>query len=506
MVLQALRHRDRHIRRWIGAGSMIVGLVACGDGGPASRSGDDVGRPPVCAPRSLEVLVFNIEYGGTLVDFGKVVETIDLTGAELVAIEEAYGNLDRLAGELGWSHYDRRTHVLSTLPLVSIQASHGSVLDLVEVRPGCVAAIGNAHLPDAPSGEELRRGGALPEEVVALENRTRMPMLEPMLRDLRELIATDIPTFLAGDFNAPTHLDESFPWPTSLAVEAAGLRDAYRETHPDPQAHPGYTWWAARPRVEGWNPDPNAPQSRIDFLYAGGPARVRDSRLVGETGGRDVDLAIEPWLSDHRAVAATFEVEPFPAPPLVAVPHQRVIEGEDVTVQLHAPGPDSSVHLVAAGERAAAARASRPVPVTAAIQTLALAGTALTPGAWEVVLADGSGDEQVRAPFWVVGRGALPGVASGWPTYAPGDAVTAIWTDTAGNRWDWVGIYRAGAEPERQDPLVWRHTGSTVAGVMQLDGSAEGDGWPLAPGEYRLVLGLDDSYTVLAEASFAVVP
>lgn len=490
---------------WFMGSLLVTSGIGCGNQRDANGTHGEIAATTTCAPRSLDVLVFNIEYGGTLVDFGKVVEAIRLTGAELVAVEEAYGNLDRLATELGWPHFDRRTHVLSIFPLVSIEGSHGSVFDLAEISPGCVAAIGNVHLPNQPSGVELRRSGAPAHEVVALEKRTRMPMLEPVLRDLAELVAADTPTFLAGDFNAPSHLDEGFPWPTSRAVEAAGLRDAYRETHPDAHEHPGFTWWAARPRVEGWNPDPNAAQSRIDFLHAGGPVRVLASRLLGEAGGRDVDLAIEPWVSDHRAVLATFEIEPSPVPPSVAVPHQRVIAGEDVPVQVGGSSGDWSLHLVPAGETVTAARASRPAPQQTAIELLAISGAGLEPGAWEVVLADKLVNERARAQFWVVEPAALPGIAPGQPTYRAGEPITAVWRDTVGNRWDWVGIYPLGGRSEEESLLLWRHTGGTVAGQMQLDGSAEGDGWPLAPGDYRLVLGLDDSYVELAEATFAVV-
>ncbi|MER7332900.1 MULTISPECIES: hypothetical protein [unclassified Micromonospora] len=50
---------------------------------------------------------------------------------------------------------------------------------------------------------------------------------------------------------------------------------------------------------------------RIDFVFAGGPATTRDSWIVGETGPY-TDLAIDPWVSDHRAVLSEFEVTPAP--------------------------------------------------------------------------------------------------------------------------------------------------------------------------------------------------
>ena len=40
---------------------------------------------------------------------------------------------------------------------------------------------------------------------------------------------------------------------------------------------------------------------------ASGPSTTLSSRLVGEVGGPDVDVGVDPWGSDHRAVASTFE-------------------------------------------------------------------------------------------------------------------------------------------------------------------------------------------------------
>ena len=86
------------------------------------------------------------------------------------------------------------------------------------------------------------------------------PAIQERLDVLPDLVEAGIPTFLTGDFNAPSHLDwteaavglrphvkYAMPWPVSMAVEAAGFRDAYRELHPDPVADPGLTWWAGRP-------------------------------------------------------------------------------------------------------------------------------------------------------------------------------------------------------------------------------------------------------------------
>ena len=57
----------------------------------------------------LNIMQFNIEYGGAGVDFASVVRAINEAGADLVAVQEACGQLDRVAADLGWPYYDVRT-------------------------------------------------------------------------------------------------------------------------------------------------------------------------------------------------------------------------------------------------------------------------------------------------------------------------------------------------------------------------------------------------------------
>jgi hypothetical protein len=45
-----------------------------------------------------------------------------------------------------------------------------------------------------------------------------------------------------------------------------------------------------------------------------------------------------------------------------------------------------------------------------------------------------------------------------------------------------------------------------VAGSARLDATAEGEGWPLRPGAYRVCLFEDDAYVPLTCAPFKVEP
>ena len=459
-----------------------------------------------CPPQSLEVMLFNIEYGGDLIDFRKVVEAIRAGGAPVVAIEEAWAQMPRLANALGWPYYDKRTQLVSRLPLVERRGEHAAYT-LVETSPGCAVAIVNVHLPSDPYGPDRMRAGAGWAEVEALERKTRLASILGPLAEIRSVAATGMPVFLAGDFNAPSFRDDGQPWPVSQAVEAAGLRDSYREVHPDPKAAPGFTWWAARPQVKGWNPDPKDAQIRIDLLYSTGAAKATASRIIGERGSPGVAIGIEPWPSDHRAVVSKFDITPAPLPALVAVAHQGVTAGEELAVQFHAVVDGGSVVLLPVGGGPRTSwLGSRTAFAKPGLGTLRFPTGGVAPGPYEAALVNAAGAVISRTPFWIEPRDARPQIGTDRASYKAGDAITVAWRHAPGNRWDWVGVYPAGADPKGGDPGVWRHTKATIAGTAVLDANADGAGWPLAPGRYAVHLLLDDAYDSLAEASFEVLP
>ncbi len=471
--------------------------------------------PAAAGPITLRVAEFNIEYGGTHVSFDKVVQAIRRGGADVVAIEEGYGHMPRLARRLGWPSYSVRTQVVSRYPVIDPPGADGRYV-LVEVAPGEVVAIENVHLPSNPYGPYWTRSRPR-RDVVALERRRRLPAIRPYLRTARTLVASGIPVFLAGDFNAPSWRDWTpemvgvrpqirYPvrWPVSVAVERAGFVDSYRSVHPDPMARPGLTWWAARPQLPGWNPGPHAPQDRIDFVYAAGAARPTDSVIVGEPGAPGVDVAVRPWPSDHRSVVSTFEVTPGVPPVFVAVERRLIATGDDLRVSFHAPGqPGERVVIVpAGGDPTVDARASHPTG-GATDGTLVFPGGSLAAGSYDAVLVDAGATELSRIPFWVELPGAVPEISTGRRTYAVGEGIDVSWQDAPGNRWDWVGIYHHGANPRKAYYLLWAYTGASVEGSATLDASASGP-WPLPPGRYSVYLLKDDGYTALARADFEI--
>ena len=206
---------------------------------------------PTPAEAELKLMDFNIEYGGDEIDFDKIIEAIKLADPDVVALEEAEGNTQLVADALGWPYASTRTQVVSKLPIIDPPDANGRYV-FIEIQPGAVVALSNVHLPSDPYGPYYVRDGKTVEEVVKLEQDTRMPAVQERLDVLPALVKAGIPAFLTGDFNAPSHRDWTeaavgsrpnllypVPWPVSTAVEAAGFRDAYRELHPDPVKRPG---------------------------------------------------------------------------------------------------------------------------------------------------------------------------------------------------------------------------------------------------------------------------
>jgi hypothetical protein len=413
------------------------------------------------------------------VDFSRTVEVIELASPDLVFVEEAWGQIPRLARELRWPEYDVRRHVLSTLPLLD-----GEDVLFVETSPGCALALENVHLPSDPPIEDVLREAGV-ERAIDVERATRLPALEPALSSLRPLVGAGMPVVLAGDFNTTSHLDDGLGWPTSRALAEAGLRDAWREVHPDPTTHPGFTWWAARPKVEGWNPSPDSPQSRIDRLYTGGPIRVKSARLVGEAGRKGVDLGGTPWPSDHRALLVEIEATPAATPTRIAAWPPLAAPGQEIRVRARG---------FPAGSRVALFSSSRE----ATLADLPFATSDLEPGAYEVLLLDASGTPISRSQVLLHPAGRPPQLELAEPRPPAGAPIVVRFSGAPGNRWDWVGIYPEGSDPDLSQPLLWRHTGARVQGESSLDATAEGDGWPLPPGAYRVYLCEDDSYRPLA--------
>lgn len=503
-----------HRLNWRAASlSLLLGVVLLMI--PAlSLSAQDT-QPAAGEPVELKIMSFNIWVGGELVDFGKIVEAIQLADADVVGLQEATGNTRRLAEALGWQHYSERTQIISRYPLIDLPGAEGPYV-LVQTAPGQVFAVANVHLPSDPYGPYAVRDGSTLDEVLELERTTRLPMLEPVLAKLTELMADGIPVLLTGDFNTPSHLDwteaavaalpeRKYPvaWPVTVAAEAAGLVDTFRVVHPDPVAMVGVTWTYGYPYPrlnDGEMVD------RIDLVLAGGAVEVLDSQIVGPAGVPDVGIPVENFGSDHSGVVSTVRLTPVEPPLFVAVEQRVVRVGERVVVRYHAPEGETTdrIAIVPADGSAADHTLMWLPPYEASFFGSVTFGTgALTPGTYHAVLVAGDGSELSRSPFEVIARDAVPTLTTDKATYAPGEAITVTWANSPAMRWDWLAIYTAGDPDLYNNYWAYAYTEAAVNGTVTFDADLIGADM-LPAGDYEVRLLLDDGYSVIASVAFSV--
>jgi len=344
--------------------------------------------------------------------------------------------------------------------------------------------------------------------VLALERSLRLPEIRPYQRTLGPLAGRGVPSFITGDFNSPSHLDwteavaqarpERVPfaldWPVSRALARAGFRDSYRQAHPDPVATPGYTWTPGTPppRIRR-----RETLDRIDWVMTAGPARTLASRLVGEAGGPDVDIGLDPYGSDHRAVASTFAVSPG-APALVSTEPRVATRGQRISVRYTQTGGG-------AGRKIAILRGRRPVasiPIYDASDHLAsYFGTrTLRPGAYRAAVLRGNGSVAASYRFWIEAPGTRPAIRSTRSSFARERPIRLRFRGAPANKLDWIGIYRAG-EDDLYGYLGFKYAGARPSGRMTFTSTDLGT---LAPGRYRATLMLDDGYSVLADTTFRI--
>jgi len=496
--------------------------------------------PAAASPVTVKVMTLNIFYGGDEwnLDTGQwcvdkagcpetmqhVVSTIEAADPDIIGLQEATANECVIADMLDW-YCEPRLQLISRFPLLDPPGANG-VYALAEVTPGRFVAISNVHLPSDPYGPYWVRDGEPRSAVLDLERSTRLPAIQHQLDVLPGLAASEMPVFLTGDFNSPSHLDWTpavdaereqvrYPvvWPVSKALADAGFRDSYREVHPDPVTVPGFTW--TPPGTLESVPD--EVHDRIDWVLVQGAAETLGTKLVGEAGGPDVDVERDPYPTDHRGVVSTFRVEPANPAPFAAVAARRVFVGEDLTVRFHGPGARGV--LVRAGNGPGAALASRST-AGAADGALTFPTSGLEPGAHEALLVSAAGTVLSRSPFWLYAAGTEPSVRTAKEVYEVGEPIRVRWRAAPGYRWDWMGVFAPGRGPAQNAEdcnagacgnghyLLYHYTdtriqGSTLIGQTSFAGYRS---WPLKVGTYEIRLLMDDGYRLLAISnSFKVV-
>lgn len=494
-----MRTRTRKLSCW--ATILLLASVAAAPSAAAQA-------PP--EPVELKVMTFNIWYGATATDLGKVIEAIEAADADVVGMQEPYARLRRVADALGF-YASPRMHVISRYPVLEPAPSDGNWAYIA--LPGGVAAIANTHLTCCPyTPYRIVHKGFDRPTALEQEERTRMPETVKHLHALRPLLKAGVPTFFTGDFNSPSWRDWTRPaiearglpypirWPVSVAMEEAGFVDSYRAVHPDPVAEPGFTWTPGYPApfVYDWDVF-----DRIDFVWAAGPVLPLESWVVGESRA-NADIVVTPYPTDHRGVVSTFSVTPALPPLFVAADGERSRLGTPFDVAFHAPGGE--------GERIAFVAPGSTTPVAevatggAADGTVTFETSGVAQGTYDVVLLDGADVELARDTLVLVAEGQEPLLTLADDTLEGDQALEVSWAFAPGNRFDWLGVFRAGLDAKSGSIKAWRYTEGLVEGSTRLGPHVRGAAsWPLPPGEYAVHLCLDDSYRCRVSAPFSVL-
>jgi endonuclease/exonuclease/phosphatase family metal-dependent hydrolase len=348
----------------------------------------------------------------------------------------------------------------------------------VMVRPGKVVAAANVHLSSGSGEDALRLEEARP------------------LAALGRLGGPGTPVFLTGDFNTSSHLDGSGGDVTRLLSDA-GLRDSYREAHPDAALRPGHTFTPGAPHGAA----PGRARIRIDYIFTAGRSETLSSQVVGESGGAVTDIPVFPWPSDHRAVVSTFRVVPDDAPALLAATPRRVPPGDPVLLRTWDPSGPGWTALVAprGGAPADAITGVRDMPHDWQ-RMVPVSTVGLAPGGYDALLVGEGGEVLRRCAFAVAEPGARPEVAAVSSAVPRGNPIRVRWRGAPGDLRDWIGLYRAGeTDVSRYLGFVYTEAGFDGEADLPVDPR---DPWPA--GDYELRLMHDESYVVLATAAVAV--
>jgi len=264
---------------------------------------------------NFSVLAWNIWHGGREdgeeIGPQRVVEVIQESGADLIAMQETYGSGESIAEQLGFHFVPRGTNVsiFSRYPVlaeVSVFQEFKCVGAVVELPNGQPLAFYSIWLPyDAEIWAEGTREGKSRAELLAATASSASDLRQ--IRDEIEVVLSEAgyagaPVVIAGDFNSMSHLDYTaeavaehgmvIDWPTSHVLPEAGYVDAYRTLHADVNRMRDRTW---TPRF------PEQQQDRIDYVYYRGDLQPKQSRVI--------DRHPVKFPSDHAGLWLSFSTQ-----------------------------------------------------------------------------------------------------------------------------------------------------------------------------------------------------
>lgn len=312
-------------------GTTTVVVEATAENGSTNTLTVTIPVLPFHAPMvdKLKITTMNIWIGGAYVHNShyKQVSYLASTNSDVIGLQEtiAPGNAGtRLANALGYYHHDKGDRaILSRYPIVEALDANEAA-DAVRIQldgKDSEIIFYTAHLGYDPYGPyDFCFSNMTAEQVTAREAESgRTGQIMDISAAIKKLLpnADKVPVFLTGDFNAPSQLDwieatkdahcgiGYYEWPTSKYPLEAGLKDTFRELHPDPIADPAITWSPLHPTSQ-------EPPDRIDFMYYGGngvkplesfPNVVGTPKFVPDQWENE-------WPTDHKSFESLYQLQP----------------------------------------------------------------------------------------------------------------------------------------------------------------------------------------------------
>lgn len=291
--------------------------------------------------RELKVMTYNAWHGWGQINNGhrKGIESIIRSDADIIGMQESTDNASgqggyqpqKVAEALGWFYRvgsSGSLGVLSRYPVTDATlvagSAQGAKIQVTE-NPKQEVILMNCHLDYQRYGPYAAQVAGATEASVLAEERAsqRDEQIDALMTGMVSILANagEVPVFLTGDFNAPSHLDwtpatarnhggvEAVAWPTSTRVLGDGMKDSFREVHPKPELLEGVTWSPIFKESEA--------QDRIDFVYYKGVGvtpvasegfTTEIEVTVGSWGASTTPVLNNTWPSDHASVVTVFKM------------------------------------------------------------------------------------------------------------------------------------------------------------------------------------------------------
>ena len=275
----------------------------------------------------------------------RAIQIIRDSGADIVAMVEAYGSAEDIATALGFHHHtpsaDANLCIFSRYPLSDVEMLEGIspfsfIAATVNLPGGRQVRVYDIWLTSSGRHIVEIKDANLSDESFCQGDDLRFDHLQDLLNheDFKQHLANceQVPVIVAGDFNCVSHLDYTrstrhsklnqsrvLPIKVSRAMHQAGFSDSYRQANPDIlKSTLGYTWTTVGmgfvyqqdkgfvPVDENPEPEYRDPYTRIDYIYScGSRLKAVSSSVISHHPSRS-DRSFPEFPSDHAAVLTTF--------------------------------------------------------------------------------------------------------------------------------------------------------------------------------------------------------